>query len=215
MKLTIFSSPILATIPPEQIAAYDAQYYNCLRWANGDRIADPAKELLQRVKNRKAKADNIIEINGPSGTGKTTLCLQFLSMLDSKVWTKFVLLRAKDIGTKEFLSDYVQTMMQPKGVKTVYIIDDKLDSEFWNDLTALTDSIYSKIGGNDCLFVVLSTGGLTPSIRSGRLLDRLTLHPLPAIVAGRMVAARGGDPNRARREMTLAEVYSTIGNENE
>lgn len=122
-----------------------------------------------------------------------------------------MLVKAKDIGTKEFLNEYMSALTQPKESKTVYIIDDKLDTEFWNELTTLTDSLYTKIGGNDCLFVVLSVGGILPSIRPGRLLDRLTLRPLSAMVAGALVAAKGGDRSKVRKEMTLAEVYSRAG----
>jgi hypothetical protein len=127
------------------------------------------------------------------------------------MWTKCVLVRARDIGTKEFLIEYMSALTQPEESKVVYIIDDKLDADFWNDLTALTDSLYTKIGGNDCLFVILSTGGIVPSIRPGRLLDRLTLRPLSAMVAGALVATRGGDSAKIRKEMTLAEVYSKAG----
>lgn len=105
----------------------------------------------------------------------------------------------------------MQALVQPKEGRTVYVVDDKLDAEFWSDLTLLTDSLYTKIGGNDSLFVILSSGGIHPSIRPGRLLDRLTLRPLSAMVAGALVASNGGDRAKVRKEMTLAEVYSEVG----
>lgn len=212
MKLTVFSSGVTGQVSSEQITEYDPRNYNCVREnPSQETVPDPVLALLSKVRDRKSKADNILEISGPSGTGKTTLCLQFLNRLDSKVWTKFVLVRAKDIGTKEFLTEYMSALAQPKESKVVYIVDDRLDADFWNDLITLTDSLYTKIGGNDCLFVILSTGGIVPSIRPGRLLDRLTLRPLSAMVAGALVAARGGDSAKVRKEMTLAEVYSKVG----
>lgn len=211
MKLTLFPTTTAATVDPKEIKSYDPKTYNCIRPDSVNAVVDPVSELVAKVSSRKTRGQNIVEISGPSGTGKTTLCLQFLNRLDTKVWTKFVLLRAKDIGTKEFLADYVATMTQPKEAKTVYIVDDKLDQDFWTELFAITDSLYTKIGGNDCLFVILSTGGIVPAIRPGRILDRLTLRPLPAMVAGALVAQKGADPKKVRKEMTIAEVYAIIG----
>lgn len=210
MKLTLFPTTTAATVEQKEIKPYDLKTYNCIRQDSLNQIADPLSELVAKVAERKTRGQNIIEISGPSGAGKTTFLLQFLNRLDTKVWTKFVLLRARDISTKEFFASFVSSMTQPKEGKTVYIVDDKLDGEFWTELFALTDSLYTKIGSNDCLFVILSTGGIVPAIRPGRFLDRLTLRPLPAMVAGALVAQNGGDAKKVRKEMTIAEVFATV-----